>query len=218
MKVGTDGVLLGSWVRIGNSTSILDIGTGTCLLALMLAQRSAKTTTIDAIDIDNDAIMDAKLNVARSPWFDRINVIKSSLQEFGTGGYGSKYELVVSNPPYFESIDSGNIQRSMARQNNTLNYYDLVHRSAELLSNDGEVAFIIPISFEVQFEELLREKNLYTKRECLVRPTLKKSPIRKLIQASKRKVRSEKSEIVLEPHQRHLYSDEFLRLIAPYYL
>lgn len=94
MKVGTDGTLLGAWTDVTKSRTILDIGTGTGLIALMLAQRSL-TTQITAIDIDIDSVMQAESNVALSPWRDRIKILSSSLQDFN----GSGYDTIVSNPP-----------------------------------------------------------------------------------------------------------------------
>lgn len=152
MKVGTDGTLLGAWTDVTKSRTILDIGTGTGLIALMLAQRSL-TTQITAIDIDIDSVMQAESNVALSPWCDRVKVFCSSLQDFN----GSGYDTIVSNPPYFvNSLKCPNGHRTLARHTASLSYKDLFDGVTRMLSDDGEFSVIIPFDCRDQMNLRLR--------------------------------------------------------------
>lgn len=145
MKVGTDGVLLGAWAKGG--TRILDIGTGTGLIALMMAQRfpSAK---IDAIEIDKDAYKDALFNVSQSPFSNRINIINSSVQDYKPYNEMQEdglYEAIVCNPPYFiNSLKNPLQQRTTARHTDTLSHQELIYHSKRLLKANGTLSVIIP--------------------------------------------------------------------------
>lgn len=182
MKVGTDGVLLGAWAKGG--TRILDIGTGTGLIALMMAQRfpSAK---IDAIEIDKDACKDALFNVSQSPFSDRINIINSSLQDYKPYNEMQKdglYDAIVCNPPYFiNSLKNPLQQRKTARHTDTLSHQELIYHSKRLLKPNGTLSVIIPydnkdiLEAEAIFNGLsiLKVTNIKTKsskpaKRCLI--------------------------------------------------
>ncbi len=140
MKVGTDGVLLGAWVNIFNAKSVLDIGTGTGLIALMIAQRS--TANILAVEIDADAVNQAIENVERSPWSGNIKVQHA---DFKTATFNTKFDVIVSNPPYFsDSLLSPDTHRSTARHTSELTYHDLISRVSGILAFKGEFSLIIP--------------------------------------------------------------------------
>ncbi len=142
MKVGTDGVLLGAWADCDNAKRILDIGTGTGLIALMMAQRSQ--AQIDAIEIDEHASEQAIENVNRSPWASRVNVINKSLQDYSKVE-NKAYDLIVSNPPYFQnSMFAPDKKRTDARHNSNLELEDLLKGAKKLLSNDGKLSIILP--------------------------------------------------------------------------
>jgi len=146
MKVGTDGVLLGAWAAGGNK--ILDIGTGTGLIALMMAQRYPHSI-IDAIDIDKGALKDATSNVANSPFSERINIIQSSLQSFRLQTDNEKqsllYDAIVSNPPFFINSLKNKVQnRSFSRHTDTLSFSDLCRHASRLLKDNGTFSIIIP--------------------------------------------------------------------------
>lgn len=146
MKVGTDGVLLGAWAEGGNK--ILDIGTGTGLIALMMAQRYPHSI-IDAIDIDKGALKDATSNVANSPFSERINIIQSSLQSFRLQTDNEKqsllYDAIVSNPPFFINSLKNKVQnRSFSRHTDTLSFNDLCRHASRLLKDNGTFSIIIP--------------------------------------------------------------------------
>ena len=142
MKVGTDGTLLGAWVRLPATTrSILDVGTGSGLIAIMAAQRSAEAH-ITAIDIDADCVAQARLNAEASPWNSRISVQHTSLQEFATE---ERFDVIVSNPPYFiDSLTSPDAGRTTARHTATLPFEELVSGVKRLLAPDGHFSLILP--------------------------------------------------------------------------
>jgi len=146
MKVGTDGVLLGAWAPTEGG-NMLDIGTGSGLIALMLAQRCPEAH-IDAIDIDADAITQAQFNFAASPWSNRLHAHHISLQNFVKKRHSlfiNHYSLIVSNPPYFiDSLKNPDQQRQTARHTDTLSYSELIQGAAQLLAPDGTFAVILP--------------------------------------------------------------------------
>ena len=143
MKVGTDGVLLGAWANGG--LRILDIGTGTGLIALMMAQRFP-TAQIDAIEIDKGALEDARFNVSQSPFNDRINILNSSLQDYAPCIQEEGiYDAIVCNPPYFiNSLKNPLQQRTTARHTDTLSHQELIYHSKRLLKANGTLSVIIP--------------------------------------------------------------------------
>ncbi|MBL0096355.1 MAG: methyltransferase [Bacteroidetes bacterium] len=141
MKVGTYGVLLGAWVTVPDAGKILDIGTGTGLIALMMAQKS--NAFIDAIDIDLPSYEQAKENVLLSPWSDHVRVIHSALKDYKPG---YRYDLIVSNPPYFmDSYAATDEARNLARSASaSLSYDDLLNGVVRLLVNTGRFSVILP--------------------------------------------------------------------------
>ena len=145
MKVGTDGVLLGAWAKGG--TRILDIGTGTGLIALMMAQRFP-TAQIDAIEIDKGALEDAHFNVSLSPFNNRINIINSPLQDYKPCNETQEegiYDAIVCNPPYFiNSLKNPLQQRTTARHTDSLSHQELIYHSKRLLKPNGSLSIIIP--------------------------------------------------------------------------
>lgn len=146
MKVGTDGVLLGAWAHGGKH--ILDIGTGTGLIALMMAQRNPDATVM-AIDIDEGAVRQASYNVENSHFSHQIVVRKESVQE-----HQGQYDSIVCNPPFFiDSLHAPNQQRNMARHTDTLSYAELMHAAYRLLSDEGEFSVVIPFDYKKRMEE-----------------------------------------------------------------
>ena len=142
MKIGTDAVLLGAWTRCGNETRILDIGTGSGILALMMAQRTK--AIIDAVEIHSDAANLARKNVQLSPWSEQIHIFNSSIQEFSVKTK-NKYSLIICNPPFFtDSLKAADKARNTARHNDTLPVKDLLKITSELLIEEGKAAFILP--------------------------------------------------------------------------
>ena len=184
MKVGTDGVLLGAWARGGEC--ILDIGTGTGLIALMMAQRN-KQATVDAVEIDVEACLQATDNVAESPFSNRINVICDAVQHFAMENERWKaYDAIVSNPPFFENaLKNPNKGRLVARHSDTLSFADLFKVVKNLLSDDGEFSVIIPTENRGRIEEEALLQGFSLSRICAIKTTPKK-PVRRYLLAFRR--------------------------------
>ncbi len=161
MKIGTDGVLLGAWTPIDNNPySILDIGTGTGIIALMLAQRSA-AEQIDALDIDENAYEQSTDNFENSPWNDRLFCFHAGLDEF-VEEPEDEYDLIVSNPPFYtENYKSENEQRDLARFQDAMPFEDLIEAAALLLSENGIFSVIIPFKEEENFLALAAAYELF---------------------------------------------------------
>lgn len=142
MKVGTDGVLLGAWASVEGSRRILDVGTGTGLIALMVAQRSPEARVV-AIDICSDAVAEASLNIERSPWSGRIEAHVADVREYESL---EKYDHIVSNPPYFvEGNASPDVARATARHTATLGFGDLVATAERVLEDGGKLSVVLPV-------------------------------------------------------------------------
>jgi len=213
MKVGTDGVLLGAWTDCRGSNDILDVGTGSGLIALMLAQRSE--ARIDALDIDEGACTQAICNVNNSIFKDRINVIRSDYGDFNPE---KQYDLIVSNPPYFSnSLQALEKKRNLARHNHALSFEVLIKKSAELLTAKGKLALILPIEAFDIIRMHTENAGLFLCRKTLVRPKQDVPPKRILLEYSNIKCLSVSSEIYIEK-ERHVYSEEFRNLTTDFYL
>ena len=214
MKVGTDGVLLGAWTQIGNAQTALDVGTGTGLLALMLAQRNANLQ-IDAVELDSQAAKQAQCNVQVSLWKDRINVFNVDFQQFKTN---IRYDLIISNPPFFdEQTLSPAKQRQMARHTVHLDIQTLLSKSAALLSPKGRLSIIYPAT---KYDEILRvatQNNLFINRLTFVKGNAKVKPKRILIELSRQQINTEENTLVIE-RERHVYTDAYVELTKDFYL
>lgn len=214
MKVGTDGVLLGAWTDLSHSRRILDIGTGTGLIALMLAQR-CMDARITAIDLDSAAVEQAQENIQASPWKDRIEALQQDICTYHPNG---TFDTIVSNPPYFiDSLKCPDSQRSTARHTDTLDADRLIGKVSELLTSGGRFSIILPAE---QTEDLIRvagEKGLHPSRQTWVitRPGL--SPKRILMEFRKIPVTLQPDELVIEL-ERHVYSEEYIALTKEFYL
>ena len=214
MKVGTDGVLLGAWTDLSHSRRILDIGTGTGLIALMLAQR-CMDARITAIDLDSAAVEQAQENIQASPWKDRIEALQQDICTYPPNG---TFDTIVSNPPYFiDSLKCPDGQRSTARHTDTLDADRLIGKVSELLTSDGRFSIILPAE---QTEDLIRvasEKGLHPSRQTWVitRPGL--SPKRIIMEFRKIPVTLQPDELVIEL-ERHVYSEEYIALTQEFYL
>lgn len=169
MKVGTDGVLLGAWVRPDGCRRILDVGAGTGLIALMLAQRNPEAA-IDALDIDAAACGQAEENVAGSPFAGRIRVVHTSLAAYVPEAVAA-YDLVVSNPPYFErSLKNPDPKRRLARHTDSLPLEALIAGGRRLLTPGGRLALILPAGREAEVEVLAGRNGLHPVRQTTVVP------------------------------------------------
>ena len=217
MKIGTDGVLLGAWATIDhNPFSILDIGTGTGILSLMLAQRS-HAETIEAIEIDDAAFEQAAGNFEDSPWGDRLFCYHAGFNEF-VEEIDDKYDLIVSNPPFYsENYKTENPQRDMARFTDALPFEHLLHGTAKLLDDNGRASFIIPFSEEANFISLAEKMNLYPNRITRVKGTNTSEIKRSLLEFSFTKTAIDSSELIIET-SRHQYTEDYINLTKYFYL
>jgi|SRR5690554_6925535 len=217
MKIGTDGVLLGAWVSIQNNPfSILDIGAGTGIIALQLAQRS-NAEMIDALEIDENAYEQCVDNFENSPWGDRLFCYHASLEEF-VEEFDDKYDVIISNPPFYsEDYKSPNESRDVARFNDALPFDELIESASQLLSNQGIFAVIIPRKEEEKLMKMAAEVNLFLNRICRVRGNETSEEIRSMLEFS-----FEKTSILIEnltiEMSRHDYTEEYKNLVKDFYL
>lgn len=216
MKVGTDAVLLGSWVQPKNPKKILDIGTGTGVIALMIAQKT--DGEIDAIEIDENAFEQASENVSASKWKGRVHVHHTSLQDFSKNAI-HKYDLIVSNPPYFVGSFKSNAEaRNSARHADQLPFTDLIKGVLNLLDNDGVFCVIMPVNEGYKLRELAAANNLFLTHLMLVKTKKEKTEKRFLMQFEKQNKKLIETELIIEKNDRHAYTADYIELTKDYYL
>lgn len=218
MKVGTDGVLLGSWAPVDhNLFSILDIGAGTGIIALMLAQRTS-AEQIDALEIDEEAYEQAVENFENSPWGDRLFCFHAGLDEF-IEEPEDEYDLIVSNPPFYaEDYKTENEQRDLARFQDAMPFEELVEAADLLLSENGIFALILPHKEEEKFIALAKEYELYPVKITRVKGTPNSEIKRSLLAFSRNKIAEiEVDELIIEI-DRHIYTPEYIELTKDFYL
>lgn len=215
MKVGTDGVLLGAWTSITNTQQILDIGTGTGLIALMLAQRSL--AQIDAVEIDREACNQARENINNSPWPNRIQIYHNSIQNY-TINCPKRYNLLISNPPFFTNASKAAIkERTVARHSDLLEQFEILQIAENLLYEDGRLAIIYPTEQAIIFQEKAETFGFSCQRKLYVKST-PQSPIKRiLLELGKIEREYQESTLIIET-TRHNYSAEFVGLIKDFYL
>ena len=214
MKVGTDGVLLGAWIPVEDSMRILDIGTGTGLIALMIAQRS--DALVDAVEIDKLACEEAEFNFAQSPWNDRLKVFNTDFQFFANLPF-EPYDLIVSNPPFFvNSLKTKNAALSVARHNDVLTFDQLVTCARKLLSNTGRLCVIIPFTSCEEFRGCARLAGFYLRQETQVIPKVGRVPKRVLLEFTVQPGYPINNELVILDEDGN-YTGDYRALTASYY-
>jgi tRNA1Val (adenine37-N6)-methyltransferase len=218
MKIGTDGVLLGAWTPITNNPfSVLDIGTGTGIIALMLAQRS-NAEQIDALEIDEEAYEQSVENFENSPWSDRLFCFHAGLDEF-VDEPEDEYDLIVSNPPFYsEDYKTENKQRDLARFQDAMPFEDLVEAADLLLSENGVFSVIIPFKEEDRFLAIAKEYELYPTKITRVKGTATSEIKRSLLAFSRKEtIGFPIDELTIET-ARHIYTPEYFELTKEFYL
>ena len=218
MKVGTDGVLLGAWAPVSHHPfSVLDIGAGTGIIALMIAQRSS-AEQIDALEIDEDAYEQAVENFESSPWGDRLFCFHAGLDEF-IEEPEDEYDLIVSNPPFYaENYKTESEQRDLARFQDAMPFEEIVEAADLLLSENGVLAIIIPFKEEEKFIALAKESELYPIKITRVKGTPTSEIKRSLLAFSRNEISEiEVNELVIEI-DRHVYTPEYIELTKEFYL
>lgn len=222
MKVGTDGVLLGAWARVEHCSHILDVGTGTGLIALMAAQRSE--AHIVGIDLDADAVSQASENVASSPWSHRIQIMEMDVRTVSSGRLEMKpdssplFDAILCNPPYFEnSLKSPDAARTMARHTDTLTFDELACSAARLLSSGGELSVVIPYERATDMTVCAACYGLFATRQTIVCPVEGGKPKRVLMAFSREGVPHTPETLCIQDSRRQ-HTPEYVRLVKDYYL
>ena len=213
MKVGTDGVLLGAWANVENAKHILDVGTGTGVIALQMAQRNSQAQ-IRAVEIDNTAAKRARANFDLSPWAERLTVEQTAVQKFEPT---EKFDLIVSNPPYFvDSLLPPDAKRSTARHTHDLTFEELDNAVCRLLDENGKFALILPVT---EFEKYLTLTQLHLVRRCDVSP-IEGGAVKRIMGefAKQRPTAIVHENIAIERGKRGDYTDDYRALTKDFYL
>jgi tRNA1Val (adenine37-N6)-methyltransferase len=214
MKVGVDSVLLGAWAGIQEAKTILDVGTGTGLLSLMMAQRSEAKIT--AVEIDESACREALMNVHNSPWPDQIEVLHTTFQEFEKST-DQRFDCIVSNPPYFENCSRPvDINRKKARHNDELPFTDLIKGSMKLLQANGHLSVILPVNISEKFVKTADQSGLFLNRSTWIKHKPEKPYHRRLLEFSRNKTALDESILVIESNRE--YTDDYKNLTLEFYL
>lgn len=217
MKIGTDSVLLGAWTSLNtNPFSILDIGSGTGVLALIIAQRS-HAENIEAIEIDADAYEQCIENFESSPWGDRLFCYHASLLEF-VEEIDADYDLIICNPPFYsEDYKTNNEARDLARFNDAMPFEHLIYAVANLLSTNGLFSVVIPFKEEENFVTIASKVGLFPNRILYVKGHPDSEIKRSLLEFSFKESLIETSELIIET-TRHQYTEDYINLTKDFYL
>lgn len=217
MKIGTDGVLLGAWTSVDkNPFSVLDIGAGTGVLSLMIAQRS-HAETIEAIEIDDDAFEQCLENFENSPWNDRLFCFHASLLEY-IEAVNDEFDLIICNPPFYsEDYKTDNKSRDLARFNDAMPFEHLIYAVVNLLSDSGIFSVVIPYKEEANLIDLASKVGLFPNRMLRVKGHTDSEIKRSLLEFSFEETEMQTSELVIET-ARHQYTEDYINLTKDFYL
>ncbi len=217
MKVGTDGILLGAWVDCDNAKQALDVGTGTGLIAMMMAQKS-DSILVDGVEINEVAYQEALDNVQASSFESRIKLYNDSIQDFALAS-DLKYDLIVSNPPFFTGgTMSNNMDRQLIRHTIKLSHADLLRSVSSLLTNEGKFAVIVPFLEGLRFIEIAETYNLHLSKKTLVRSSEGSKIVRLLLSFTKAESKgTEENELFLYNEDKSR-SASFRKLTQDFYL
>ena len=217
MKVGMDGVLVGAWADPSTAERILDIGTGTGLIALMMAQKS-NLAQIDAIEVDPEAFNEAVLNCQQSSWNNRIKLELCSFQEF-LERTNQEYDLIVSNPPFFSNGLKAPLEnRAQARHSDSLPLDVLISGATGILNENGRISVVLPIESLQEIENLVQLNGLFISRLCRIKPNPIKPAFRILIELTNSECAIQESELMIEFEKHHDYTPEYKELTKDFYL
>ncbi|MBD1558889.1 methyltransferase [Vibrio sp. S9_S30] len=214
MPVSTDGVMLGAWATLPESGHLLDIGTGTGLLSLMCAQRSAISLNITAIELEANASHTALGNFNQSPWHHRLTFIHGDVLNHA---FSHPFDAIICNPPYFNSgQQAGNRSRADARHTNTLTHESLLNVCHALLTDQGNASFILPSVEGQKCIDLALKSGWYLHSRCDIQTTERKAPSRVMFSLVKQPCETGISSLVI--HQNGQYSSDFVTLTQDFYL
>ena len=218
MKVGTDGVLLGAWASVpGPGSRVLDVGTGTGLIALMMAQRT-RDVWVDAIEIDPSSARQANENIQNSPWKDRMKCIHSSFQDYASQ-CKYQYDLIICNPPFFSaSTKAPSKEKNLARHDDSLSLKDIFKGSVSMMKEMTIISLIVPVDKAEQALDLIFEHQMHCKRRTRIIPAPGKSTNRVLLEFSSIPGKCHEDDLTIETGKRHRYSDKYKRLTDGFYL
>ncbi len=216
MKVGTDGVLLGAWADVTDAQHILDIGAGTGVIAIMLAQRS-EDSLIHAVEIDTDAFEQAAENMKNCPWSERLQAFHASIQDFANTAQ-ARYDLIVSNPPFFSGGTFSNSQdKNSVRHTVKLPHGDLLMAARKLLSLNGKFCAVLPSMEGLRFREMASSYNLYCTKLTEVKPKPEK-PVERLLLQFERQVKPlQKNTLTIHPDTDSTWTQEYAELTGAFY-
>jgi tRNA1Val (adenine37-N6)-methyltransferase len=215
MKVGTDAILLSAWARMGDARRILDVGTGTGIIALMCAQRNLKAT-IEAVEIDEASCQDAARNFADSPWSDRIFLHHMDFLDFTPKG---RYDLIISNPPYFSnSIRAHDPSRNAARHDDALPAAALLEKARHMLNPDGSLAVIFPKNYLEKWEAAARQHGFFPHRVCHVFTLPHKDSQRVMVEYGLSESSETEMESVLIEQSPGVVSDQYKGLTETFFI
>ncbi len=218
MKVGTDGVLLGAWASVPvPGCRVLDVGTGTGLIALMIAQRT-REVMVDALEIEPSSASQAKENFQNSPWKGRLNSIHSSFQDYSSRCQ-YRYDLIICNPPFFSgSQKTSSKEKNLARHDDSLSLGDIFRSSVSLMKETAVISLILPVYKEAQLPDLILEHRMYCNRKTKVIPSPGKPANRVLLEFSFLPGEFREDDLTIETGGRHIYSDQYKNLTDEFYL
>ena len=220
MKVGTDGVLLGAWCSVDDyPDTILDIGSGTGVISLMIAQRS-DAMTIDAVEVDENAYEQTVENFEKSDWGDRLYCYNATFNEFADeiGEEEETYDLIVSNPPFYtDDFETEDDARNKARFTSSLSFEELIRGVSKILSENGVFSVVVPFKEEESFINLAKEKKLFLNRICRVKGKVTSEIKRSLMEFSFIEKVIEEKSLVIEI-ERHKYTEDYINLTKEFYL
>ena len=214
MKIGTDGILLGAWVNCVNKKNGLDIGCGTGVITIMMCQKNP-IIRMTAIEISKEAAKDAIINFENCRWNKNL-VLKN--QDFKEYKPTNKYDLIVSNPPFYKDGYLPNNQtKRIAKHEGELNYCNIIEFSTKNLTENGTVNLIIPFKNNEKCKSFAKKNNLHLSRECVVYPKAYKSASRVLLEFSKNNIETKKEELIIENDKRHDYTTDYKNLTRDFY-
>lgn len=214
MKVGTDGVLLGAWCDVAGAQRVLDVGTGCGLIALMVAQRN-HVASVTAIDIDQNAISEAKTNIDNSPWSSRVNAFCADFNDYVAP---EPFDLIVSNPPFFtENVMAPERSRNIARHAMTLTMEQLINKSKHLLADDGKLTFISPVEQNLLIRTCVVKASMSIKRLARVVPVEGAATKRLLWELVKHPAKTAEEQITIKLADAS-YSQQYIGLTQDFYL
>jgi len=217
MKVGTDGVLLGAWADVSGVQTVLDVGTGSGVIALMLAQRTEQAV-IHAVEIDAEASAQAVENMQNTVWANRLQVFPIAIQDFVREAE-NRYDLIVSNPPFFTGgTFSHSQERNSVRHTVKLPHGDLLAAARSLLSKQGRFCVILPYMEGLRFQELARDYNLHCTNMTEVHPNANKPVERLLLQFERHERPPVQSQLVIQAEGRNEWTEQYVALTRDFYL